>query len=355
MRYFSSQSTYTVNTENLKEPEFKLSAFFEITPDLVCIAGKEGFFRKVNQAVIDKLEYTREELMARPISWFIHPEDRHFTAKRREELLNGKALLNFQNRYIAKSGKVIWLTWTSIYLPDEEVVFAIAKDITERKKMELEVEEKYKKFKNLASHFKSSMEEDRKNLASELHEELSQLVSLVKMDVDWINENAYEVYPAARRRIEHAVEVCRLLNKTVRKLSFAISPHLLEHLGLNTALERYCKEFSLLNDIPCSFESAYAGTELSIEVRIDLFRICQEALSNVVSHARASGVKVILEDTGRRVQLSIVDDGKGFVVEHEKHKAGLVRMRERAASVNGQLTIQSEPGKGTSIGVSVPK
>ncbi|HTI07693.1 MAG TPA: PAS domain-containing sensor histidine kinase [Puia sp.] len=344
-----------METESFKEPEFKMSAFFEMTPDLVCIAGRNGFFKKVNRSVIEKLGYTEKELMASPISSFIHPEDRQFTSHKRAELLNGKPLLNFQNRYLAKSGAVLWLEWTSVYFPDNEVVFAIAKDITERKQIEIEIEEKYRKYKNLTSHFKSSIEEDRKSLANELHEELAQLASVLKTDIEWIKNSAVELTPPARGRIEHASLMSQLLIKTIRRISFSISPNMLEHLGLNATLEWYCKEFSVLNGIPCHFESAYDKANLTDEIRIDLFRICQEALMNILNHAQASHVKITIEEVGDQIRLTILDDGKGFDVEPQKWKPGLIRMRERAASINGQLTIRSEAGKGTSVMVSIAR
>lgn len=149
-------------------------SFFEMTPDLVCIVSKEGFFRKVNPAVSKLLGYSEKELMATPVSSFIHPEDKEFTGRERAKLLTGQALLNFQNRYVSKTGEIIWLEWTSIYLTNKEVVFAIAKDITRKKEQEKKLEEKYKKFKSLATHFKNSIEKDKRYLAIELHEELAQ-------------------------------------------------------------------------------------------------------------------------------------------------------------------------------------
>src|ERR1700752_1680268 len=92
--------------------ESEMFSFFELTPDLVCIAGKDGFFRRVNPAVIDKLGYTEAELFTAPVSAFIHPEDREKTRRRRLKLLQGKALLNFENRYLTKKGKIVWLAWT---------------------------------------------------------------------------------------------------------------------------------------------------------------------------------------------------------------------------------------------------
>jgi PAS domain S-box-containing protein len=339
----------------LQEFEFKIATFFEMTPDLVCIAGRDGFFKKVNQAVVKKLGYTEAELMGSPISAFMHPDDRHITLHKRSELLNGKALVNFQNRYVKKDGSFIWLEWTSIYFSDGQVVFAIAKDITERKQIEIEVEEKYQKFKGLATHFKTSIEEDRKYLANELHEELAQLASVLKSDIEWIGRNAPDWSPSSRGRIDHAMVISNHLIKTIRRISFSISPNMLEHLGLNATLEWHCKEFTILNGIPCRFECTYDDSNLSDEIRIDLFRICQEALTNILTHAEASHVTIRIEEMEGQIRLTILDDGKGFAVDQQKRRPGLIRMRERAASINGLLTIQSRAGEGTTICVTIAK
>jgi PAS domain S-box-containing protein len=325
-----------------------------MTPDLVCIAGKDGYFRKVNRAVVEKLGYTEPELMSLPVSTFMHPDDRQQTLRQREALLAGKNLINFRNRYLTKSGATIWLEWTSIYFPDNEEVFAIAKEVTERKKLEVEIEEAYKKFKSLATHFKSSMEEDRKYLARELHEELAQLASVLKTDIDYVRNHEYELTPAAKGRLENAWKVSDLLITTLRRLSFSISPNMLDHLGLDATLDWYCREFSILNSIPCSFQTAYDEARLTGEVRIDLFRICQESLSNVLNHSEAGEVKITIEDLGDCIEMAILDDGKGFDPLLLERQPGLTRMRERAASINAGLVIHSEPGKGTRVLVRVP-
>lgn len=341
--------------KNLTNSEFELFTFFEMTPDLVCIAGKDGFFKKVNPAVIDKLGYTEEELYAKPIASFIFSEDKNLTQESRTILLSGKALLNFVNRYVTKNGAIVWLEWTSIYFSDSEIVFAIAKDVTERKQIEKEVEEKYAKFKSLATHFKSSIEKDRKYLAYKLHEELAQLVAALKMDVDWIANNVPGLPGSSKSRIEHALVVSKLLIKTIQGISFSISPNMLDNFGLNVTLGWLCKEFSILNEIPCDFESAYDEENLTHEIKIDFFRICQEALTNVINHAQAGKVKIRIEDVADKIVLTIIDDGKGFNVDQQKQTPGLVSMRERAASINGQLTVQSKIGGGTMVCIAITK
>jgi signal transduction histidine kinase len=105
----------------------------------------------------------------------------------------------------------------------------------------------------------------------------------------------------------------------------------------------------MLNGIPCSFKSNYNEKSLSYEVQLDFFRICQEALSNVMYHAQASYVIINIEESGDKICLSINDDGKGYQEDKKKLTAGLKDMRERAALINGELVIKSEAGKGTCV------
>jgi len=335
--------------------ESEILSLFEMTPDLVCIAGKDGYFRKVNPSVIQKLEYTAEEIYKIPIASLIHPEDREYTARERAKLLEGKTLLNFQNRYISKTGKVIWLEWTSLFLPQKELVFAIAKDITENKRREIETEEKYHTFKSLATHFKSRVEEDRKYLARELHEEVAQLAAVVKMQVSWLDHNLTGIPEQAKNKIEEALVLSDLLIRTVRKVSFSISPNMMDDLGLTATLEWKCKEFSLLNGIPCEVKSNFSEISLGKEKKLDIYRICEEALSNIMEHAEAKSVKVLLEDRDDHITLSITDDGIGFDKQKVKPAAGIQNLEQLTFIMNGRLAISSEPGKGTIVTVTVPK
>lgn len=338
-----------------EKTELEMFLFFEMTPDLVCIAGKDGYFKKVNRAVIEKLGYTEEELFAKPISFFIHEEDKQITKRKRADLLAGKALVNFENRYVTKQGNCIWLHWTSIYLPDKEVVFGIAKDVTEKKQIEKEIEENYLKFKGLANHFKTSLEKDRKYFAFELQADLAQLASIVKIDIEWLKDKLPDLPDYLDSRMKHASAISELLINTIRKISFSVSPDMLDDLGLDESLRWLCKEFTILTGIPSRFESKHKEKILTHEVQLDFFRICQEALNNVKNHAEAKSVKIIIEDMGDNVCLSIVDDGKGFLVEQKMKKSGLINMQERAASINAELIIQSEIVKGTRVSTRIKK
>jgi len=122
--------------KELRTDFFDLEYFFQLSPDLLCIAGYDGYFKKINPAVSKTLGYTDEELFAAPIDSFIHPADQERTKQKRDELRRGEALLRFENRYLAKDGSAVWLSWTSVQIERDKLVFAIAKDITYKKQFE---------------------------------------------------------------------------------------------------------------------------------------------------------------------------------------------------------------------------
>ncbi|MFI8378812.1 PAS domain S-box protein [Leeuwenhoekiella sp. NPDC079379] len=123
---------------NIASKIYNLDFFFELSPDLMCVAGFDGFFKKVNPAVINTLGYTEAELFSKPISEFIFEQDKDLTKNKRKNLLRSTLLTQFENRYVHKNGSIIWLSWSSIALKQEQVVYAIAKDITAKKNIELE-------------------------------------------------------------------------------------------------------------------------------------------------------------------------------------------------------------------------
>jgi PAS domain S-box-containing protein len=118
--------------------DYKFERFFELSPDLLCIAGFDGYLKRINPSVSKLLGYTTEELLSRPINDFIYIEDQKITAKHRNNLTKSEPLFNFENRYVAKNGEIIWLSWTSMPIESEKIIFAIAKNITYKKKQEEE-------------------------------------------------------------------------------------------------------------------------------------------------------------------------------------------------------------------------
>ncbi|MBO9684787.1 MAG: hypothetical protein J7502_19305, partial [Flavisolibacter sp.] len=154
------------------------------------------------------------------------------------------------------------------------------------------------------------------------------------------------------QRTNHAMDTCQLLINKIRRLSYSISPSRVEELGLEAVLRTLCNEFSEQTGIPCNYESSYNEEVLDYEVKLDLLRIFQEALLNVMHHAQATRVDIKLEEKKNKIELSIVDNGKGFQRKNTQ-RFGLRNMHGRAASINGKLQIKSKQKQGTSVTVSV--
>ena len=123
-----------MNDLNLNfDATYKLELFFELSPDLLCIAGYDGFFKRINPAVSRLLGYTNAELFSRPINDFVYHEDQNTTSTVRGELTKANPLFNFENRYLTKSGDIVWLSWTSLPAESYKLIFSIAKNITHKK------------------------------------------------------------------------------------------------------------------------------------------------------------------------------------------------------------------------------
>lgn len=129
----TSEYTILQMSNNAQKVQFNLEYFFDLSPDLLCIAGFDGYFKKINPAVSKTLGYGLEELLGTPIDSFLHAEDRELTARKFEQLRRGETVFQFENRYLAKDGTVIWLFWTAVPIERDQLIFAIAKDITHRK------------------------------------------------------------------------------------------------------------------------------------------------------------------------------------------------------------------------------
>lgn len=327
--------------------------FFMATPDLVWIAGKNGYLKKVNPAVCKKMGYSQDELLSKPITEFIHPEDVEKTMLSRLRLFEGEVLHNFCNRYITSDGKILWLEWTSVYNAKSETVLGIAKDITDRKRIEEEVEEQYIKFKGLADHFKNRMEDDRKYFAVELHEELAQLLAVINLDVSWISTQAEVLPDTIISRLQHASAACKLMIKTIQRLSFSISPQMMDDVGLNAAMEWLCREFTILNGIECSFEHCYLEHDLTREIKLDFFRTCQEVFADILNSGDSGKITVSIQDVGTEIVLAVFDSGDGLATSPQDDI--LTGIRQRAKSINGKITVWNRPGKGSSISLSVNK
>jgi diguanylate cyclase len=126
--------------DELRSLEAESNRFFDLSRDMICIAGFDGYFKRVNPAFERTLGYSESELLGRPFVEFVHPGDRETTGEEAGQLAEGGGTVQFQNRYLDKQGEVHWIEWTSVGIPDEDLIYAVARDITDRKVLEQELE-----------------------------------------------------------------------------------------------------------------------------------------------------------------------------------------------------------------------
>ncbi len=335
--------------EKLQESEKKFRSFFELTADLVAIADIEGHFRQINPAWSKTFGYSNEELLAKPFMDFIHPDDKERTRQViAEKLKRGETVLTFENRYIRKDGSVVWLEWTSHPDTAKGCVFAIARDVTARKQAE-------ERIRQLARHLETVREEEHKRFADELHDELGQILTAIKIDLATVAAEC----PAEGRLKTKIVGVQKLLADGVlgvHTLCRELRPGALDDLGLKEALDGLTADWKPRTDVKCVFSADIDEEVLTDKIRTAVFRIVQEALTNVSNHAQASQVEVNLVADECILHFSVADNGRGMApgAESKPETFGLLGMRERLEALGGELHIESSPGKGTHIEGAIP-
>jgi signal transduction histidine kinase len=177
------------------------------------------------------------------------------------------------------------------------------------------------------------------------------------MDVSWLNKKLGQTEEPIRQKLKSLAEMLDGTVKTVRRISSELRPSLLDDLGLIAAIDWHLKEFEKRSGVITEFEEPENDFNIPDSVKTGLFRIFQESLTNVARHASSSKVKVSLQKKNGSFILSIADDGKGFEKQMTKNKKtlGILGMKERTAMMGGSYEINSEPGKGTLVVVSVPE
>jgi len=215
----------------------------------------------------------------------------------------------------------------------------------------------YEEIRRLASHLQDVREEERSAIAREIHDELGQQLTGLKMDLSWISKRVpTEKDAQAKQKIGAAFHLLDDTIKTVRKLATNLHPSILDDLGLLAAIEWQSQEFEKRTGIRTSFDSSVGELDFPSSMTIGLFRICQESLTNVARYASAKQVRISFYPDQDHLVLKIADDGKGFDLEKVRIKKtlGLLGMRERAMMMGAKLDICSQEGRGTSLLVRIP-
>ncbi len=345
-------SLYSKDLERLvrKQTE-EITNILTYTPAVVYIKDKAGRYTLVNTRYEELFDVKNAEIRGKT-------DDDILPSSIADQFRKSDALVLSESRSLQVEEQIQQSDGMHTYLAVKFPIYdesgaisgicGILNDITAVKKAQVQL-------RRLSGSIMANQEKERSAIARELHDELGQVLTALRMDSVWMHERLKKKDPKASER---ALTMCRLIDKNiedVRGMAFRLRPGVLDDLGLVDALEWYTADFEKRTDIACVFEHN-AVSILSDGISTAAYRIAQEALTNVARHASANHVEVVLKTSNRHLTLAVVDDGQGFESQHlaESEGLGVAGMRERATLVGGTLEVQSRPKQGTHVYFKVP-
>jgi PAS domain S-box-containing protein len=320
------------------------------------ISLPEYHFTDVNNAALNQYGYTREEFLRLNI----------LDLRPKEEAERFNAALNTSIRGVhyagiwkhrKKDGTIMYVDIvTHDFINDGKATrLVLANDVTEKHIADEKLKESFNAIRELTEHLHNIREQERAHMAREIHDELGQLLTVLKMDVSWLNKRVDTSEPAIREKFSELIEMLDTTVKTVRRIASELRPTLLDDLGLVAAMEWHLEEFEKRSGISKEFNTSVTEVAIADSMKIGLFRILQESLTNVARHSQAQKVNVGLDKNNGHIILKIADNGKGFDTKRSTKKTlGLLGMKERTEMMGGEYHITSKPGEGTVVEVKVP-
>jgi PAS domain S-box-containing protein len=330
--------------------EFVAMSDLDFRPFYVNIAG----MRLVG---LDNLEAARQ---IRAQDCFF-PEDQLFITNEffPRVLRDGHGEVEIRFRHF-KTGAAIWMLFNVFSISDScgtNVGWAtVSINVTERKQSERALQQSRQELRALAGRLIDAQEEERKRISRELHDDINQKLALLAFDTGSLVLAPPPSADRTREKFRDLQTRVVQLSEDVRQISHRLHPSILEDLGLTAALRELCEEFSAREGIEVVFEQEAVPQALPVDVASCLYRVSQEALHNVLKHARANRVRLKVSGSPEGIRLCIHDTGVGFDSESvsSRHGLGIVSMKERVRLVQGKFSIHSQPGQGTTIEISVP-
>ncbi|MBC9252455.1 histidine kinase [Pseudomonas alcaligenes] len=347
----------------LEESEARLKGIAGNVPGLVFrlerpLPGAPVDFAFISEGAEQLVGYPAAQIMAADfgIRSLVHPEDRAAYHATQDAAIAAASDWQWQGRILTRDGRQRWadIKASARHLGGDHVVWdGVVWDISENKAIELELGESRAQLRELSAHLESVREEEKARIAREVHDELGQVLTVLKLETSMCELAFAGLDPALGERLESMKKLIANLFQLVRDVATALRPPILD-AGIASAIEWQARRFEARTQIPCLVLVPEQLPALSDAKAIGLFRVLQEALTNVMRHARAHTVEVSLAVEGGQLCLTISDDGQGFAPSAVRAQSfGLVGMRERVLMLGGSLQIDSQPGEGTTLSVRV--
>lgn len=367
----NSKDGFTDDMLNISERRYRY--LYELAPDMYHTLNMDGVIVDCNRAWTKKTGYLKEEIIGKSVSLFFTGNSRDAFFREFSEIAKEEEVSGVERDLVAKDGTIINVDVEATRIFDEDdnttKFLVIMRDITKRKKVERALkrlarylEQKNKETRRLSRRLISLLERDRHKLAMELHDQIGQSLTSVKMDVEML---AKRIQGADRESLEQISGIEKRIAASIREVKnicHGLRPSTLDTIGLIPSIQMLVDDIGKHKGVKAETYIKNLPSRLEPEKEITIYRVVQEALNNIAKHANAGNIFINLIVRNNVVSLSIEDDGVGFDPEgvlqknkeEEKGALGILIMKERVAQHKGEFYIESQVDKGTILLVEVP-
>jgi PAS domain S-box-containing protein len=340
-------------TDELAKSEAKYRGLVDNSIVGVFISTIDGRFTFVNDAMAQMFDFDSPELMTAKGSlerWRDLKDRKRMLA----ELQKNGSVTNFEAEAITHADRPIHVIFSAKLLGDN--IIGMVMDITDKKKGAEALQASREKAERLAIKLLSTQEAERSRLARELHDDITQRLAFLNIEVDKLSMENKSLSEPIMEKLVQISQAIAALASDINMISRRLHPTSLDILGLARSIETECNNFSRLREIPVSLDLGDTIQSPSKEISLSIYRILQECLRNIVRHAKATHVQVSLSRENHTLKLMIKDNGIGFdpALHSKGDSLGIASMTERARLIQGDLFIKSQGGKGTTIELTVP-
>ena len=348
--------------DKLRESEERFRTLVESQGEGIGIVDAQECFVFANPAAETILGVPRGSLIGRSLVEFVKSEQWEIIEDQTNVRREGKGSV-YELEIVRADGETRYLLVTANpRIQDERYsgAFAVFADITERKQAEEELRKSHEELRALTGHLHESIEEERTRIAREIHDEIGQLLTATKMGLVALKRTLSEPQGIEKTKLVEEIQSIMAILDTgtaaIRRIIRDLRPEVLDTMGLSESIEWQAREFQRHTGIRTVVQLPRKVVSVDQPRATALFRVCQEALTNVTRHSNASEVKINLSVKGRSVVLEMIDNGKGATTEELNSPTafGILSIRERIASFSGKAEISSKPGKGTIVHVEMP-
>ncbi|MDL1966202.1 MAG: PAS domain-containing sensor histidine kinase [Candidatus Desulfofervidus auxilii] len=301
-----------------------------------------------------------EELIGRDLlEEIVHPDYKEIVRKRVKKIIEkGEEVGFLEEKIIKLNGEIIDIDVCAVPFSykGRPAVKVYARDITKRKRAEEELRRSHQNLHNLSTYLQRVLEEERARISREIHDELGQLLTVLKIEIRKLKERILKDKGEFSDELETIKNLIDIIINRTRTISYQLRPPLLDHVGLYAAIEWQIEEFQRTTGIKCKLKMNPGNITLDKEFSIALFRVLQEALTNVARHSGASNVNVVINKIGCKLVMRITDNGIGISQEKisDSKSLGIISIKERISYLGGSVKIYGKENSGTTVLVTIP-